>query len=126
MIKIYNLFYGKSKKHMKSIYIISANINGEILYKIGISKDAKKRLKELKTGNAADLNIINQFESKWASKIEANLHRRFYSTKISGEWFSLTPEIVSNFTNMCEKLHETFEYLSLNNTWIIDNSILRR
>ena len=111
---------------MKKIYIISSAINDEILYKIGVSDKVEKRLKELKTGNAATLSIVNQFESKWAFKIEANLHHRFYSSNIRGEWFYLTSEIVADFTNICEKLHETFEFLSLNNTWIIDNSILKR
>ena len=108
-----------------TIYLISSEINNETLYKIGITKrDVIKRLRELKTGNAATLSIVNQFESKWAFKIEANLHTRFSSANISGEWFSLSQEIVSDFTNMCEKLHETFEFLAVNNTWIIDKKIL--
>lgn len=108
-----------------TIYLISSEINNNTLYKIGITRnDVKKRLKQLKTGNAATLSIVNQFDSKWAFKIEANLHSRFSSNNISGEWFSLTPEIVSDFTNICEKLHETFEFLAVNNTWIIDKKIL--
>ena len=108
------------------IYLISSEINNEKLYKIGITRtDVKKRLKQLKTGNPAILNIVNQFESKWAFKIESNLHDRFYNTHISGEWFSLTSEIVSDFTNICEKLHETFEFLALNNTWVIEKKLLK-
>lgn len=109
------------------VYLISSEINNDILYKIGITRrDVKQRLKELKTGNAATLEIVNIFESKWATKIEANLHVRFSNLNINREWFSLTPEIVNDFIKICKELDETFEFLSVNNTWIIDNSILRR
>ena len=110
------------------IYLISSTINNETFYKIGITRqNIENRLRQLKTGNPATLNIINYFESKWASKIEANLHSRFSSYNVEGggtEWFSLTPETISNFTNICQKLHETFQLLSINNTWIIDKKIL--
>ena len=105
------------------IYLISSEINNDILYKIGITKrEVKKRIKELKTGNPATLNIINVFESKWASKIEANLHKRFYKNHINGEWFSLEPEIISNFNEICKEIHEIFELLNTSNTWWIDKN----
>lgn len=109
------------------IYLISAEINNEILYKIGITKrDINKRLKELKTGNAAELNIVDYFESKWATKIEANLHKTFNSKNIKGskEWFNLTNEDLDNFKEKCKMIHDNFELLSKENTWIIDKKIL--
>jgi hypothetical protein len=107
------------------VYLISSEINGSTLYKIGITKrEVKDRLKELKTGNAADLNIINIFESKWASKIESNLHGRFILKNISGEWFDMSEEDVKSFTEICKMLHNNFEILSTQNTWIIDKKIL--
>lgn len=108
------------------IYLISSEINNEILYKIGITKrNVKSRLKELKTGNAATLSIVSQFESKWAFKIETNLHQRFSSLNISGEWFRLSNNDVESFIDMCRKLHETFDFLAVNNTWLIDKKILK-
>lgn len=111
------------------IYLISSEINNDILYKIGITKrDVSKRLRELKTGNAATLSVVNVFESKWAFKIETNLHHRFRSKNISGskEWFKLTETDIKEFTDSCRLIHDNLEFLSLNNTWIIDNSILKR
>jgi len=103
------------------IYLISSEINNDILYKIGITKrDVKTRIKELKTGNAASLNIVNVFESKWASKIEANLHASYKSNNISGEWFRLKQEEIDNFTSRCQMIHNNFEVLNESNTWFID------
>jgi len=111
------------------IYLISSEINNDTLYKIGITKrDVKQRLKELKTGNAATLSIVNVFESKWAFKIESNLHISYDTKRIEGskEWFSLNKEDVENFTSRCQQIHDNLEFLSCNNTWIIDKSILKR
>jgi len=105
------------------VYLISSEINNHTLYKIGITKrEVKDRLKELKTGNAATLNIVNVFESKWATKIESNLHKRYKN--ISGEWFELTNDEVDTFLKVCKIVHDNFEFLSLNNTWIIDKKLL--
>jgi len=107
------------------IYLISSEINNDILYKIGITKrDVNKRLKQLKTGNPATLNIINVFESKWATKIEANLHVSYDSKRIGGskEWFSLNNEDVKNFISRCQQIHDNFEVLSKENTWFIDKN----
>ena len=108
------------------IYLISSEINDEILYKIGITrKSAEYRLKQLKTGNPAVLKVVNTFESKWAFKIETSLHERFFNFHINGEWYNLSEEIVSSFVKLCKDLDEIFTYLSINNTWIIDKKILK-
>lgn len=105
------------------IYLISSEINNDILYKIGITKrDVKKRIKELKTGNAATLEIVNVFESKWASKIETSLHNTYQTKNVSGEWFRLQKEEVDNFVERCQSVHDTFELLNKSNTWFIDKN----
>ena len=105
------------------IYLISSEINNDILYKIGITRrEVAQRLKELKTGNAATLEIVNIFESKWATKIEANLHSSYHSKNISGskEWFRLNENDVKEFTDRCQMIHNNFELLASNNTWFIE------
>ncbi len=100
------------------IYLISSYLNGEILYKIGITKrNVEKRLKELKTGNPAELSIVEVFESKWGSKIETNLHQRYKILNISREWFCLTENDVKEFINNCQKIHDIFEHLEKTNLW---------
>lgn len=101
------------------VYLISSEINNHILYKIGITKrEVSQRLKELKTGNAAELNIVSIFESKWATKIEANLHKRY--KHISGEWFQLETEDVKNFNDICKMVHDNFELIYTKNSFYID------
>jgi hypothetical protein len=104
-----------------NIYLISSETNGQKLYKIGITKrEIEVRMKELKTGNAADLSIVDSFQSKWATKIEANLHRLFRPKKISGEWFELNEEDLVEFKGRCELLHGNFEMMEASNTYVID------
>ena len=82
---------------MSNVYLISSYINGEILYKIGMTKrSVEKRLKELKTGNAADLAIVNIFESKWASKIEANFVALRSTIELNKDALTLELGIFSN------------------------------
>lgn len=105
------------------VYLISSELNDTTLYKIGITKrEVKDRLKELKTGNAAKLDIVNVFESKWATKIESNLHTYFNRKKIDGskEWFNLEEADVEEFLDRCQSIHNNLELISNNNTWYID------
>ena len=104
-----------------NIYLISSETNGQKLYKIGITKRAiEVRMKELKTGNAAELAIVDSFQSKWATKIEANLHRQFKPKKISGEWFQLAEQDLKDFKEKCRLLHANFDLMEKSNTYVID------
>jgi hypothetical protein len=103
------------------VYLISSEINNYVLYKIGITKrEVSQRLKELKTGNAAELNVVSIFESKWATKIEANLHKRY--KHINGEWFFLNEEEVKNFDSICKMVHDNFELIYTKNSFYIDKN----
>ena len=105
---------------MKKVYLIST-IEDKRRYKIGYTRrDVNQRLREFKTGNSIELEILNVFNSKWGSKIEANLKRKYESKRIDGEWFFLTQEEVDSFNNQCQDIHNIFELLNNNNTWIID------
>ena len=106
------------------VYLICCtDVNGNKMYKIGFTKrSVEKRIKEFKTGNANDFYLIDSFKSKWGTKIEASLKRRFKKYNISGEWFDLSTDDISNFENYCLNLHENFELISTENTWYIDNN----
>jgi predicted GIY-YIG superfamily endonuclease len=100
------------------IYIFEAENKG--LYKIGVSKNAKKRVKQVQTGCPFKLKIKETFDSKYAYKIESNIHRKLRNGKspifeteeeFIGEWFELDEEFLSNFKNMCENSHKAFEAL---------------
>jgi hypothetical protein len=98
---------------MYKIYLVCAQIGEERLYKIGYTRRSiEKRVKELKTGNAADFSIIGFFESKWGTKIESVLHRSLGSKKINGEWFMLTSEDINEFNKRCQQIHDNLEIVS--------------
>lgn len=65
-------------------------IKSQHLYKIGITENVAKRLKELATSNPFGLKVIYSFEFENASEIELMLHRKYKTKRIAREWFALT------------------------------------
>lgn len=77
------------------LYIIGADND---LYKIGISKNPDKRLKQLQTGNGNKLRIIRTFEVANESMLEKKLHNMLWQSKSilgKSEWFSLTEDTLN-------------------------------
>ena len=106
---------------MFNVYLISSEINGQKLYKIGYTRrTTEERIKEFKTGNASYFQIIEVFQSKWGTKIEAQIHKKFRSKKIQGEWFQLDQMDIDNFMGECEKIHNNLEFISNNNTYYLN------
>ena len=109
---------------MYNVYLICSEINNEKIYKIGYTKrPIEKRLKEFKTGNGAEIYLVDSFTSKWGTKIETLLKRKYSYLNISGEWFNLSESEINEFSIVCQKIHDNFNFLSLNNTFIIDNDL---
>jgi len=90
------------------IYLIKAqDIN---LYKIGISKNARNRVKQLQTGCPYQLELMEIYEpKKFPYKIEKIMHRSMsiYKkdedlTSLMGEWFDLQQKEINNFLQNCE------------------------
>lgn len=75
---------------MSYLYII---YNGRH-YKIGVSSNPNRRLKQLQTASATPLRLIKTYpvESKLVKKLEQQLHKMFWQsrTRHKGEWFNLT------------------------------------
>jgi len=110
-----------------NVYLISSTIEGDTCYKIGYTKrDPIQRIKEMKTGNASELEVIQTFKSKWGTQIESKLHKIFQDKKISGEWFRLTAYDISQFKKFCEQTHQSFELLSENNTWFQNSGLYKK
>ena len=66
------------------LYFIQSDFTGMI--KIGRSKNPKKRLKQLQTGNPNRLKLIASFKGK--GEEEKYLHEELNRYKLKGEWFS--------------------------------------
>lgn len=74
----------------------------------------------MKTGNSEDFRVLGTFESKWGTKIEAHLHKRFKSKKISGEWFKLDESDILTFELECQEWHKVLEDIDKNSTWVLN------
>ena len=99
------------------IYLIKANdIN---LYKIGISKNAINRLRQLQTGCPYQLELISVYEPKnFSNKIEKIMHRSMSiykkdedSISLMGEWFDLQQKEINEFIDNCESAEKTLTSL---------------
>lgn len=84
-------------------------------YKIGISKNPKKRLKQLQTGSSSDLQLIDTYKTSRYSIIEKSLHRIYSHGLKRGEWFDLNIEEVNNFKNNCKIFEKNIELIEQNN-----------
>lgn len=112
---------------MITVYLISSNIDNSVCYKIGYTRrDPKLRIKEMKIGNASDLNVVKSFKSKWGTQIEAKLHNIFKDKKINGEWFNLENNDIVSFKSLCEKIHNNYELLSEENSFFQQTNLFKR
>jgi len=89
---------------MNYVYLIKNSEDDT--YKIGVSKNPRKRLKQHQTGNSSELILIDTYQTENAYKIEKILHRRYSFLRKEGEWFSLSLIEQFNFVNDCKKTEE--------------------
>lgn len=101
---------------MKKIYL--ARQSNTDLYKIGITKkNPIERLKELQTGNAAEFELVHQFETKHGYKMETALHAHYASKKIKGEWFLLENKEIDSFIQECQNKEDIMSILRNSNPY---------
>lgn len=106
---------------MINVYLICAEIDSKKLYKIGYTRrTVDERIREFRTGNASSFYIIDSFQSKWGTKIEARLHKIFRQKKINGEWFDLNDDDIKEFRLSSQSIHDSLELISSSNTYVLD------
>ena len=89
---------------MKFVYLIQSLEEG--YYKIGVSKNPNKRLKQLQTGNSSQLKLIESYPSEYAHKIEKTIHNFLSYAKKEGEWFDMGLPEATSFNEKCKKIEE--------------------
>ncbi|MDB2481769.1 GIY-YIG nuclease family protein [bacterium] len=70
----------------RDLYIIQSSNNGA--FKVGISKNPERRLRQLQTGSPYKLKMVLVLKGK--SHLESTLHERLKSFRLGnfkGEWF---------------------------------------
>ncbi len=77
------------------VYFIEAPALRQI--KIGYAADAQDRLWNLQTGSPTPLRLLRTVSVAClysALMLEARLHQRFQASRLVGEWFRSTPELL--------------------------------
>ncbi len=100
---------------MNQVYLMQSDDSG--YYKIGVSKNPKRRVAQLQTGNAEKIRLIESFASKIAYKIEMALQNQYMPSKINGEWFKLSIENEIDFINQCKKIESNILLLMENDSF---------
>ncbi|MGC2457952.1 MAG: GIY-YIG nuclease family protein [Gallionellaceae bacterium] len=70
------------------VYFVSEKINEVI--KIGVSTQIQRRLGQLQTANANELELMGWIVSEDDYLTEMTLHRKYGSKRERGEWFSIS------------------------------------
>ena len=97
---------------IKFVYLIFSEESG--IYKVGVSKNPEKRLKQLQTGNGEKLVLKNKYESEHYNQIEKYFHSMYSPEKKVGEWFKFTLEHEMRFITECERVENNIKLLKEN------------
>lgn len=100
---------------MRSVYLMQSEASG--YYKIGVSINPAKRVKQLQTGNAEKITLIQTFESEIPFVVEKAVKNFFSPNHVHGEWFSLTLEQEMSFKNQCESIEKNIKLLRENGNY---------
>lgn len=102
---------------MKEVYLIQSLEEG--YYKIGVSKNPNRRLKQLQTANSSELKLIHSYPSEYANKIEKTIHNLFKYCKKEGEWFDMSLTDAMSFNIQCKRIEENIDFLKKNDNVFI-------
>lgn len=69
------------------IYVIECKKSDHSDYKIGVTNDLSKRIKNIRTGNPNKVDYVFYQQNKNAYKLEKWLHSQFSEKRLEGEWF---------------------------------------
>ena len=92
-------------------YVYIIKVSSEGIYKVGVSKNVKRRVKQLQTGNPEPIEIVKTFLSNYPYKIESVLHRRFKINHVHGECYYLSKQDIENFEENCALSERNFGIL---------------
>lgn len=88
-----------------AVYFAATKRSGQVLVKIGYSRNVTARVRELQTGGAASIGLV-----AWrpgGAKEEREEHLRWRTFRTVGEWFRLEGELKTYVTAIREALATT-------------------
>jgi phage terminase large subunit GpA-like protein len=84
--------YTEPKRFDGYVYLLHSPTNNT--YKIGRAKEVFNRYGSIAKQSPVEIKLVHQFKSNHASKTEKELHDRYSSQRVLGEWFSLSEQDV--------------------------------
>lgn len=94
------------------VYLIRCEENN--YYKIGVTKNIQRRLKQIQTGTPDKIYLVEKYESDYSTKIERALHNFLAHYHRNNEWFELPLEEELRFVDNCKKIEQNFIFLAEN------------
>ena len=99
---------------MAYVYLIG-DADQDNTFKIGVTRgDVEKRIKQLQTGNAAEIYLVNSYETDYPFFVERLLHTKLYPKQKRNEWFNLEAKDLVDFKKHCKEIEKTAESLKKN------------
>jgi hypothetical protein len=86
----------------RKVYFIGTECRVGARVKIGIAYEPKQRLSNLRTANPDPLELLATMPGDKPE--EARLHRKFSRSRVSGEWFTITPALKRTIENAREAM----------------------
>lgn len=97
---------------MKQVYLLKSDYTG--FYKIGVSKNTFKRVKQLQTGSSENISIVFTYTSEMPYKLETALHNYYKVYKVNREWYNLSLENEIEFLQLCERTEQNLKLVFSN------------
>jgi hypothetical protein len=97
------------------VYLVQAKATK--YYKIGVSKEAHRRLKSLQVGTPLELIVCDRIFAMDCKKLEKALHEYYDAYSIRGEWFNFSKDMAKNFLSVANDLNTDIE----NDIAMLDN-----
>jgi hypothetical protein len=99
---------------MAYVYLLGDS-GQENMFKIGMTKgDITKRIKQLQTGNASEIYLVDYFKTKYPFFVEHTLHLQFKNKQQKNEWFLLNLEDITSFKEKCILIEQNAKSLENN------------
>jgi hypothetical protein len=97
---------------LKQVYLLKSDYTG--YYKIGVSVNPAKRVKQLQTGSSENIQLIHAFTTDIPYKVETALHNFYSMNKINREWYDLPIEVHFDFLEICAKIEKNLKIVAEN------------
>jgi len=81
------------------------------LYKIGITKNIDKRIKQFETGNPFEFKLFDFFVAENCRELENMIHKKLEKNKYRKEWFLLNTEELKDIGNFARNFIGLPDYL---------------